>query len=46
MFKYLGWILEQVEGEVCGTIENMDNWFDEKERSKRRRTRPTSVSIT
>ena len=33
VFSHIGWILEQVEGEVCGTLNKIDDWFDGKERS-------------
>ena len=33
VFSYIGWILEQVEGEVCDTSGKIDDWFDGKERS-------------
>ena len=33
VFSYIGWILEQVEGEVCDTLNKIDDWFDGKERS-------------
>ena len=33
VFNYIGWILEHVEGEVCGTLDNIDDWFDVKKTS-------------
>ena len=33
VFNYIGWILEHVEGEVCGTLDKIDEWFDVKEKS-------------
>ena len=33
VFSVIGWILEQVEGDVCDTLNKIDDWFDGKERS-------------
>ena len=30
VFNYIGWILEHVEGEICSTLDNIDDWFDEQ----------------
>ena len=27
--KYLGWILKHVNGELCGTEEKINDWFDQ-----------------
>ena len=40
IFNYIGWILEQVEGEVCGTLDNIDDWFDEEEEYKKNKATP------
>lgn len=34
IYGYLGWILKHVEGEVCGTVDKIDDWFDEEEKAK------------
>ena len=31
VFNYIGWILGHVEGEICSTIDEIDDWFDEVE---------------
>ena len=30
IYSHIGWILEQVKGEVCGTFDKIDDWFDAK----------------
>ena len=32
VFNYIGWILEHVEGEVCGTEDKIYDWFDEQDK--------------
>lgn len=31
VYKYIGWILKHVEGEVCSTEEKMDDWLDQQD---------------
>ena len=34
VYGYLGWILKHLEGEVFGTVDKVDDWFDEEEKAK------------
>ena len=46
VFNYIGWILEQVEGGVCGTWDKIDDWFDEKDHEKKQnKTKPTAKLV-
>ena len=46
VFNYIGWILEHVEGEICSTLDEIDDWFNEKDGSdKLEKRRPTTQLV-
>lgn len=46
IYNYIGWILEHVEGEVCGTDDNILDWFDEEDRQDEIRNRVAGTGKT